>query len=96
MKKLIIVALVAGTNNTIQRILSIDGNTVVVPPTKASVSNDMFLKLAVPATGTNSFLWATNSPPVVGFAPSASSNLPVVFYIVSDPGSSNVYIRRPR
>ena len=86
------IVLVAGTNISNQRILSIDGPTTVVPPTKASISNDFLLKLTVPSRGTNTFLFATNTPPVVGYVPSASTNSYRVILIGSDAGSSNVWM----
>lgn len=55
------ITLVAGTNVFDQAILSIDGPTVLYPPTKSSASNGAAILLAIPAISTNSFTFATNS-----------------------------------
>ena len=68
------ITLVAGTNCVAQYIDAISGTTTITPPTIADTNNSATFVVTIPATGTNTVTILTNSPAVLGYVPTISTN----------------------
>jgi hypothetical protein len=88
------IVLAGETNLWQQRIAAITDACTITLPAKASTNVAAQIWLSVPAIGTNAVGIATNSPPVVGYVPTLSTNAQSELLFWSPSATTNWRVRR--